>query len=332
MKRILIITRGPLVNFRQMPGGTNRTADGEYEFHLNTIDVRPDFVAVIGKGIRQPVTFDADRRHTLLLTNEPHDIFEYPRNYCRQFGTVCSCQEEMHADNVLHTPAFLPWHIGYIPQSDGTVTFTKSYDDIASAQPEKTKLISVISSKKALCRGHVDRLHFIDRLQQRYGDRIDVYGNGYNSFGDKWDVLAPYKYHIVIENSSTDYYWTEKLGDCYLASAFPLYHGCTNIDRYFPGDAYERIDIRNTDRTFATIDRILASQLYEERRAQLQQAKQSVMDKYNFFNMLADVCRTITDADDGTRQLMKPARQMSSLHNVWLYTMGRNYYKLLSLL
>lgn len=329
MKKILIITRGKLVSLRQMPQGTT----GDFEFHLNSMEGRPDFVAVIGKGVRQPTTFPVGWSRLLLLTNEPHDIFEYPAGYCRQFGTVCSCQQEMKGDNVVYTPAFLPWHIGYVPEADGRLRFTMNYEDVATAQPPKRKLISVISSRKALCRGHVDRLRFIKRLQELYGDQIDVFGRGYCDFGDKWDVLAPYKYHIVIENSCSDYYWTEKPGDCFLAGTFPLYHGCTNMADYFPREAYVPIDIRNFEQTTATIDHVLASNLYEQRQEALAEAKQLMLGRYNFFNMLADQCRRIQaehphPAEEQTTIL--PARQLSSLHNLWLYTLGRNYYKLLA--
>ena len=60
-----------------------------------------------------------------------------------------------------------------------------------------------------------------------------IFGKGINGFEDKWDTLRDYKYHIVIENSSFDDYWTEKLADNYLAECFPFYHGCKNINKYF---------------------------------------------------------------------------------------------------
>lgn len=330
MKTILIITRDPVINFRQMPGEQGITADGRYRFIINDYAADADFVVVSGKGLRQPHTFHVSPENTILLTGEPRGILAYAKGYCRQFGIVCSCQPEIKGKNVIYTPAILPWYVGVDFNADGSVRFTKTYDDIAKAKPEKTKLISVISSNKAFSRGHVDRLRFIRKLQERYGDSIDIYGRGYRGFADKWDVLAPYKYHIVIENSTSDYYFTEKLFDCYLAGTYPIYHGCRNVADYYPSDAMTRIDIRDFDATAATIDRLLASNEYEDKQAQLQHCKELSLDKYNMFNEIAAICDKIGTNGAKKDVTLMPASHYFSLHNMMLYTMGRNYYKLIS--
>lgn len=330
MKTILIITRDPVISFRQMANHKGITDDGKYRFVINDYNAEADFVVVSGKGLRQPHTFSVAPSNTILLTGEPRGILAYPKGYCRQFGVVCSCQPGIKGENVIYTPAILPWYVGVDFNNDGTVRFTKSYEDIANAKPEKTKLISVISSNKAFSQGHVDRLRFIRRLRDRYGDRIDIYGRGYHGFADKWNVLAPYKYHIVIENSTSDYYFTEKLFDCYLAGTYPLYHGCRNITDYYPADAMTRIDIRDFDSTAATIDRILEGHEYEDKQNLLQKCKSLSLDKYNMFNEIAAVCDKI-DADKAKEEVtLMPASHYFSLHNMMLYTVGRNYYKLIS--
>lgn len=330
MKTILIITRDPVINFRQMPNADGTTTDGRYRFVINDYDAEADFVVVSGKGLREPHTFHVAPRNTILLTGEPYGILAYPHGYCHQFGLVCSCQPQIKDANVVYTPAILPWYVGVDFNSDGTVRFTKDYNGIANAKPKKTKLISVISSTKAFSRGHVDRLRFIRKLHDCYGDAIDIFGRGYRDFADKWDVLAPYKYHIVIENSTSDFYFTEKLFDCYLAGTYPLYHGCRNITDYYPADAMTRIDIRNFDETAATIDRIMTSNEFEEKQKLLEQCKQLSLNKYNLFNEIARTCDKLDADGQKTDVLLKPASNFVSLHNLWLYTFGRNYYKLLS--
>lgn len=327
MKTILIITRDPVINFRQMPNPDGITSDGKYRFVINDYNAEADFVVVSGKGLRQPHTFHVSPKNTILLTGEPRGILAYAKGYCRQFGVVCSCQPEIQGENVIYTPAILPWYVGVDFNSDGTVKFTKNYNDIANANPKKTKLISVISSNKAFSRGHVDRLWFIRKLQERYGDKIDIYGRGHHGFADKWDVLAPYKYHIVIENSTSDYYFTEKLFDCYLAGTYPIYYGCRNIADYYPSDAMTKIDIRDFDTAAATIDRILACHEFEDKQEQLRECKELSLKKYNLFNEIAKVCDGIKS--DGMREdvTLIPASHYFSLHNLMLYTVGRNYYK-----
>lgn len=329
MKTILIITRDPVVSFRQLPGGQGVTSDGRYRFVVNDYDAEADFVVVSGKGLRQPRRFHVAPRHTVLLTGEPYGILAYPRGYCRQFGLVCSCQPGLTGANVVHTPAILPWYVGVGFNADGTVRFTKRYEDIARARPRKTRLVSVISSTKAFSRGHVDRLRFIRRLRERYGDRIDIYGRGFRDFDDKWDVLAPYKYHIVIENSSSDYYFTEKLFDCYLAGTYPIYYGCRNIADYYPAGALTPIDIRRFDVAAATIDRVLDSSAFEDGQGLLAACKELSLDRYNMFNEIGRACDRIGGDAPKEEVLLRPASHYPNGHNLWLHTLGRNYYKLI---
>ena len=47
MKTILIITRDPLVHFRQMRNTGGITDDGEFRFVINDTSCRPDFVVKI---------------------------------------------------------------------------------------------------------------------------------------------------------------------------------------------------------------------------------------------------------------------------------------------
>ena len=326
MKTILIITRDPLVHFRQMRNTGGITDDGEFRFVINDTSCRPDFVVIKEKGLRVPTMFDVPRSHTILLTGEPYSILCYPRKFCAQFGTVLACQPQIKpipGTNVIHTQAILTWFVGATFEQDGTNRFPMNYEDIRRA-----KLISVISSNKAFSRGHVDRLRFMEKLKERYGDKIDIYGRGNRGFADKWEVLAPYKYHIVIENSTGDYYWTEKLADCYLAGTFPIYHGCTNISDFFPDRAFVPVDIRNFDRTAEIIDATLAADLYTERQQELAVSKQLVLVKYNMFNFIAEICRGIGDTKEAGPTLINPASKYFSWHNWYLYTIGRNYYKM----
>jgi hypothetical protein len=49
----------------------------------------------------------------------------------------------------------------------------------------------------------------------------------------KNSVLDSYKFSIVMENSSTINYFTEKIIDCFATKTIPIYWGCTNIGDYF---------------------------------------------------------------------------------------------------
>ena len=333
MKKILLLSQDPWLTFRQLDHADGMTSDGQFQFILNDLNCQPDYAVVKGKGISDTTTLPVPRERTLLLTGEPHDVLSYPRGYCSQFGTVLACDKHIKASSsthVIYTPAMLSWFVGAVMDESGEHRFALDSRAIRASHPQKTKLVSVITSKKAFTRGHVDRLRFIRQLTDRYGSRVEVYGHGFRDFADKWDVLAPYKYHIAIENSCTEYYWTEKLADCYLAETFPLYHGCTNIADYFPRESYEPVDIRNFEQAAAIIDKTLDSDRYEQSRRSLVEAKELVLGRYNLFEYVAQVCSTIADDQRQGTTVVKPASKFFDAHNLYLYTIGRNYHKLVN--
>jgi hypothetical protein len=243
-----------------------------------------------------------------------------------QFGTVCSCQENLKLPNAIYTQAMLPWFVG-IKSINGNREVTLNYEDLQQIEINKTKLISVITSNKAFTKGHQDRLDFVDKLKAYYGDKIDVFGHGFNEFEDKWDVLAPYKYHISIENSSSKYYWTEKLSDCFLAQSYPLYYGCTNIDEYFPNKSYSEINIHDFDQAVKVIDAAIAGNLYENRLEYLKQSRNLVLNEYNLFNNIVSICDKLDPNAAKKKVRIKPASSFLNAHNIYLYTVGRNLFK-----
>ena len=46
---------------------------------------------------------------------------------------------------------------------------------------------------------------------------------------DKAEAIAPYAYHLVLENNYIDNFWTEKLADAWIGWALPLYLGAPNL-------------------------------------------------------------------------------------------------------
>jgi len=240
---------------------------------------------------------------------------------------LCSCQEELKHKNIHYTPAILPWFVG-ISQT-GKFVCTMDYDTLKAIDtPPKSKLISVVTSNKAFTKGHQDRIKFVERMKEHYGDSLDVFGRGYKSFDDKWEVLAPYKYHIAIENCSNKYYFTEKLSDCYLTETYPIYYGCTNIYDYFPKSSSTTIDIRRPDEAISIIDTTIRQNEYENNRLLLRQCKELVLEKYNMFDMIASYCDMLDPAATKVPITLKPAVSALDWHNAYLYLFENNYYNL----
>ena len=94
---------------------------------------------------------------------------------------------------------------------------------------KKNKNISMIYSNKNQMEGHQLR----HQIANKY-DNIDLFGRGTsNPLDYKEDSLVGYRYSIVIENSKTDNYFTEKLIDCLAVGTIPIYWGCPNLGDYF---------------------------------------------------------------------------------------------------
>ena len=304
---------------------------GKYRFYVNEEVEDPDFVIIRGKSSKKPMTFNVAPENVILATSEPYSVLAYPRDYCNQFGLVCSCQENLRHRNVRFTPAIIFWFAGVRFDAKGRPTPAKDYDCLKAAPtPQKTKLISVVSSTKAFTKGHVDRIRFVERLKERYGDKIDIFGRGYNGFEDKCDVITPYKYHIVIENSRAKYYWTEKLSDSFICESYPIYYGCTNIDEYFPEGSYSTIDINDFEGSVKVIDELLANDAYEKAKPLLKECKDKVLDEYNLFNYLARIMDEMDPSLPRRKVTIKPCKSMHSLHNVYNYLIKRNVFKVKS--
>ena len=313
---------------RQTKDGKGISSDGRYQFYIDEEIDEPDFWVVQGKGLRTSETCKVAPENTLLLTTEPKSVLVYPKRYINQFGAICTCQEQTKHKNLILGPAILPWFVGFKKSKDNKFTYSLTYDDLMhNKTPVKTKLISVITSNKAFTKGHLDRIEFVEKLKTYYGDRIDVFGSGYNDFEDKWDVLAPYKYHISIENSSQKYYWTEKISDCFLAETFPIYYGCTNLSDYFNEEAFEQIDIHDFDAAIRIIDRIIKEDTFEKKLTYLKDCKMKVLKEYNMFDYIASLCDQMNPELPKKMTTLKPCRSSEDWHNLYNYLIKNSLFK-----
>jgi len=94
---------------------------------------------------------------------------------------------------------------------------------------EKNKLISIIASNKRMTHGQ--RLRH-DIIRQHKG-KMDIYGRAYNYVDYKLDALKEYMFSVTIENANADYYFTEKLIDCFMTGTVPIYFGPPSIGNFF---------------------------------------------------------------------------------------------------
>jgi hypothetical protein len=57
--------------------------------------------------------------------------------------------------------------------------------------------------------------------------------NCFNAIENKCTGMAEYMFSIAIENQTSEFYFTEKIIDCFVTGTIPLYFGCPEIDRFF---------------------------------------------------------------------------------------------------
>jgi hypothetical protein len=256
---------------RQTPGGTGTW--GDIRFTLDPVE-RCDYLILLNH-VPEAITVKVPRENIWCFIQEP----PLPAYRCfekgfRHYHRVFTQDLRLHGPKFTQSHGSLPWHVG------------KTYDELkASEPPPKTKNLAWITSNLGAHKGHRLRLQFLDRLRSS-GVPFDLFGRGFNPVADKWDGLAPYRYAIAVENHSCPDYWTEKIADCFLAGAMPIYFGATNLTSYFPADSFVWVDI-NDPAAPQRVAEIVASDLAEKNQAALHEARRRVLDEHNLFPRLA---------------------------------------------
>lgn len=94
----------------------------------------------------------------------------------------------------------------------------------------KSRQLSIIASTKRYLPGH--KLRFA--IVKRHRNCIDgLFGFAFERLDAKLDGLRDFRFSFAIENCRKDYYFTEKLIDCFATATIPIYWGCPSIARFF---------------------------------------------------------------------------------------------------
>ena len=178
-------------------------------------------------------------------------------------------------------------------------------------------MISTITSNKSFTEKHRKRISFVSILSNHFKQRLDVFGNGINSFEDKQDVIVDYKYHITLENCSYSDYWTEKLSDVFLAGTYPFYYGCPNLSKYFPKTSFSAIDIEDPEYSISLIEKEISNKRYEKSINIINGARVLVLDKYNIFSILSNYCSKIVLSNKTKKIILKPESKFGRINRIF---------------
>ncbi|WP_159085988.1 glycosyltransferase family 10 domain-containing protein [Flavobacterium faecale] len=202
----------------------------------------------------------------------PNEVSKY-RQYGNKKATVIINQLDISNNNILSHGA-LPWHID------------KDYDFLTAVKQQdlfKENKIVWITSNQQSSIGHRDRMCFLEQIKPL--PFVELYGRGINPIDDKWEVLSKSKYAIAYENFQNEYYWTEKIMDCFLSHTMPIYFGCKNMGEFFPKNSFIQMDPKDKHIELF-LKEIVKSKRWEENKEAINEARNLVLNKYQLFPFL----------------------------------------------
>lgn len=192
-----------------------------------------------------------------------YNIFKKHKKLNKEFEYIFTFDDEILNDvpNAKFYPASAEVWYG---RNNVNVIDAKQYE-------KKFKNISFLSSDKIMCDMHAKR---VAAAKYCYSNNLaDVYGKVIG--GEYVEIEKPltdYRFSFAIENNLSDYYFTEKITNCFAAQTIPIYFGARKINEFFNEDGIIRI----TEKDFENIEHIIRQCTKEEYERRLP----AVLDNY----------------------------------------------------
>jgi len=234
------------------------------------------------------------RHKKVFVAHENPLIWKPSREELSQFGVIIapwSSMKDVLTDQLfIQAHSAVPWFYGIEFRTDTGLLHhplrtSKELDYLEAFIPAaKTKLASCIVSGKGCLEGHKWRVAVAEALANHYPGMVDIYGFGHKPLPDKALALDDYQFSIIIENTPSKYYWTEKLSDCILGRAIPIYAGAANAQEdlklSFPVIAFGE-DPEKTARAIvkATFDCLIDS-------ASIEACRKRILFQHNFMHWI----------------------------------------------
>lgn len=292
-----------------VPGG-GRFWNG-CEFSINPPESEPcDFWVVMGFAHDREEAVVAPE-NTLFICGEPPAKKNFPPAFCRQFAHMVDTDARSHHPN-LEIFASCLGHGVRLP-----------YDQLyALPYPIKENRVGVLCSSTAKTRGQKKRLRFLSRLKKCMGDDIVHFGRGFRPVENRLDAILPYRFQLVLENSRSPHYWTEKMSSAYVGWAHPIYHGCPNLAEYFPSDAFTAINVDDFEGSVAVIKGLLASQQAESERVAIRVARDRVFLDYGVITRTAKLVKKYHVEAPKRRVVIRGYKNFRPLDRLWARVIG----------
>jgi hypothetical protein len=173
---------------------------------------------------------------------------------------------------------------------------SKTYDELNNLEPiEKTKNICCILSNKTQNEGHRLRKTFTEKYLEKYN--LDLFGsvsfrNSNIPNNDKFSALKDYKYCLGFDNQDfIDDFIGTQFTDSILSFTVPIFWCGTDLSKYYPKGSFIQFNARD----FNEIDRIkeiISKDDYYKRLPALKEARDMILNKYNFWPTIKKIIDT----------------------------------------
>lgn len=160
----------------------------------------------------------------------------------------------------------------------GNVTSLRGEYENKFSIDDKNFKMSFVKSTKQFLPGHKLRFDVSDLLNHDYG--FETMYPDYIKPSNKMNLFKDSMFHLTIENSQFDNYFTEKIIDCFMSYTIPIYWGCPNINNYFNKDG---IISFNTKEELRDILNNLTEEDYTKRIEAIKENYRIAYDNYAFF-------------------------------------------------
>lgn len=199
-------------------------SDRRYEIYFRASYVsssRPHLVLICDEftTTKLPLLFPRQRRVALLKESPIHIDRDVAATLGRRFDLVLTNWETL-------------LRLGHpFVRLDFSTNWVSSYLD-EKKLIKKTKMISFLGSiAHGRQHGYGFRQDIANAMMSR--SDIDCFGRGILEMPTKISGLAEYRFSIAMENCRENFYFTEKIIDCFFTDTVPIYWGCPKIHEIF---------------------------------------------------------------------------------------------------
>jgi len=159
--------------------------------------------------------------YNFLIINEPNELFglhDWAINNSYNFNCILTWSEKIL--NSCDNSILMPFGMSFLHENNRY--------EILSKLPKKLE-ISYICGAKRLTQGHHLR-HQIYNLKDKIKTPTKWF---YTTDEPKEICFHNSMFHLAIENTQNQNFFTEKIVDAFLSKTIPIYWGCPNINEFF---------------------------------------------------------------------------------------------------